>query len=169
MPGAVSQFALAPGDFGARQTLKKMRQLVNGSLVDPLVVETAKWVVADAGVNQLQQAYCIGRWMGEHWRFVQDPVDVELLHTPRYMLLAIQSSRAMAGDCDDAAILGAALGKAVGLRARFRALGFQGRSGPLTHVIADVRTPQGWVQLDVTRPAQFTRLPQIQRVVTVEV
>ena len=85
------------------------------------------------------------------------------------MLEAVQARGLFRGDCDDAAVLGAAHAKAVGLTARFRALGFRGKGGPLSHVIADVRTPRGWVQFDVTRPAQFARLPSVSRVVTVEV
>lgn len=157
------------GDFGSGQTLRKMRSLVNAALVQPLVVTTAKEIVAYCPEgDDYCQAVSIGRWLADHFQFVRDPVGVELLHEPRYMLQVIDAKAFFGGDCDDAAVLGAALGKAVGLRARFRAIGFR-KAGPLSHVIADVRTPRGWVQLDVTRPAQFVTLPPIARTVTVEV
>ncbi len=165
----VREVFISGGDFGARQTLAKMRSLVNRALVDPLTVNTAKQVIAYCPPGDAEcAALAVGRWLGDHFQFVRDPVGVELLHEPRYMLQVIATHAFFSGDCDDAAILGAALAKAVGLRARFRAIGFR-RGGLLSHVIADVRTPRGWVQLDVTRPAQFARLPRISRVVTVEV
>lgn len=147
-----------------------MRGLVNVSLTDPLVVNTAKEVVAYCPPGDREcQAMAIGRWLGERFRFVRDPLGVELLHEPRYMLQVVGQRAVFSGDCDDAAILGAALAKAVGLRSRFRAIGFQ-PGGPLVHVIADVRTPRGWVQLDVTRPAQFANgAPRIARRLIVEV
>jgi transglutaminase-like putative cysteine protease len=165
----VRQYSLAGGDLGAWQTLRKMRALVNASLTDPVVVAAAKEAVAACAAGDYEcNAFQVGYWLGERFQFVRDPVDVELLHEPRYMLDAITSRGFFQGDCDDAAVLGAALGKAIGLRARLRAIGFD-KVGPFSHVIADVRTPRGWVQLDVTRPAQFDRLPVIARRLLMEV
>ncbi len=162
-------FTILGGDFGSRQTLGKMRGLVNAALSQPLVVNSAKSIVAYCSAGDVEcQAMQIGRWLAEHFQFVRDPFGVELLHEPRYMLQVIEARAFFQGDCDDAAVLGAALAKAVGLRARFRAIGFR-RGGLLSHVIADVMTPRGWVQYDVTRPAQFTRLPQVARTLIVEV
>jgi hypothetical protein len=162
-------FTIAGGDFGSRQTLAKMRTLVNAALAQPLVVNTAKEIVKLCPPGAFEcQALAIGRWLADHFLFIRDPLGVELLHEPRYMLQVIDTRAFFQGDCDDAAVLGAALAKAVGLRARFRAIGFR-RGGLLSHVIADVRTPSGWVQYDVTRPAQFTRLPQVARSLIVEV
>jgi transglutaminase-like putative cysteine protease len=56
------------------------------------------------------------------------------------------------GDCDDVAILGAALGKAAGFPARFVLLGFGGPMAPYQHVFTEIGTRQGWMNLDVTRP-----------------
>ena len=165
----VRTFTIAGGDFGSRQTLGKMRGLVNRALTDPTVITTAKDVVAYVPPGDFEgQAMAIGSWLAEHFQFVRDPLGVELLHEPRYMLQVIDRRAFFSGDCDDAAVLGAALAKAVGLRARFRAIGFR-RGGLLSHVIADVWTPRGWVQYDVTRPAQFTRLPRVARSLIVEV
>ncbi len=166
----VRTFGLFGGDLGAWQTLHRMRSLINAALVDPLVVGAAKDVAMTCPPADEE---CIARalreWLAGRFQFVRDPLGVELLHTPRLMVQTIATRGVFAGDCDDAAILGAALGKAVGLRARLRAIGFR-RGGPLVHVIADVRTPRGWADLDVTRPAQFAgRLPSIARVVTVGV
>lgn len=161
---------IAGGDVGSMQTLGFMRTLVNKSLVDPHVVAAAKDAVADCPQGDHEcNALAVERWLAEHFHFVRDPRGVELLHEPTYMVQVVARRGLFAGDCDDAAVLGAALGKSVGLRARFRAIGFR-RSGPLAHVIADVRTPRGWLPLDVTKPAQFEGvLPPVARSLTVEV
>lgn len=166
----VRTFGLAGGDLGAMQTLRRMRGLVNDALVDPLVVSVAKNAVATCPpVAEVCMAAAVRRYLVERFRFVRDPLGVELLHEPRLMLQTIARQGFFQGDCDDAATLGAALAKAVGLTVRFRAIGFR-RGGPLAHVITDVRTPRGWADLDVTKPAQFLgRLPPIARAVTVGV
>ena len=163
-------YATMGGDLGSVQVLNRMRRLVNAALVDPVVVGQAKRIALTCPpANEGCIAGALRDWLDERFRFVRDPRGVELLHEPRLMVQTIARTGTFAGDCDDAAVLGAALGKAVGLRARFWAVGFK-RGGPLVHVIADVRTPRGWADLDVTRPSQFVgRVPVFARVVTVGV
>lgn len=72
------------------------------------------------------------------------------------------------GDCDDAAILGAALALEMGLRARFIVLGFQ-PWGPYAHVYAEVSEGGPWVDLDVTAPHQFPAGLRIHRRLTIGV
>lgn len=170
MKTTVRQYVIAGGDVGSMQTLGRMRTLVNRALVDPRVIAAAKDVIGECPPgDQWCQGVTILRWLEEHFQFVRDPRGVELLHEPRLMLQVVAGRGFFAGDCDDAAVLGAALAKGVGLRARFRGVGFR-RSGPLVHVIADVRTPRGWLPLDVTKPAQFAgSLPPVARSITVEV
>lgn len=91
------------------------------------------------------------------WRFVRDPAGVELVHRPERLLDLWRAKGHIPGDCDDAAVLGAALGKSIGLPARFVVLGFYGPTMPFSHVYAELQTPQGWADLDVTRTPN--RLP----------
>jgi len=74
-------------------------------------------------------------------------------------------------DCDDVAMLGAALGKAVGLRARFVAVAFGPRGAPYRHVWAELgpRTNNVWLDMDTTRPAQGLPMHLISRVMTKDV
>ena len=126
MSGALQVFSILGGDFGAMTTLAKMRAVANGGLVDPVVIETAHAVIENAGVlgrDEPGKAEAVREWLAEHLQFLPDPRGVELLQTPRYQVDRIRRLGFSTGDCDDAAILGAALGKAVGLRARFRAGG----------------------------------------------
>lgn len=142
------------GDLGAMQTLRKMRQIVNLSLADPVVIEAARAIVEDAGVlgrDQLGKYLALRQWQEEHLQFLPDPIGMELLSTPRYMIQRVRQSQFVSGDCDDGAILGAALGKAVGLRAKFRALSFGSTGKPFQHVYTLLLVNGRWANLDTTR------------------
>lgn len=142
------------GDLGALQTLRRMKQIANASLGDPLVIETARSIVENAGVlgrDQWGKYLALRQWIEEHVQFLPDPVGLELLSTPRYMLQRIRQAQFVSGDCDDAAILGAALGKAVGLRAKYRALSFVNQRRPFQHVYTLLLVNGKWANLDATR------------------
>lgn len=160
---------IAGGDVGALQTLNVMRDLARAALTDPAVIETAASVVRTVTPrDQRGQFQALRAWMAARWRFLADPRGVELLREPRYMLDRIAADGVIQADCDDAATLGAALALVIGLPARFVAVGFRGGRGPLSHVFTEVLTPDGWRELDVTRPLNVTR-PRFARRVTREV
>lgn len=158
---------LGAGDYGARQTLLRMRDIVNRSLTIPLVVETANGIAALVPPRDyVGIARAIRAWMAQRFRFVRDPLGVELLRDPQYQLNQWMAQGFITGDCDDAAVLGAALAKSVGIGARFVAVAFQ-QGAPLVHVYT-VLTGRGdggigslgpGIDLDVTRPAQARARP----------
>lgn len=165
------------GDAGASITLRKMQVLVNQSLTDPVVINTAKSIVRFLPERDYPMFVdAIREFLSQRVLFCKDPRGVELLHTPRYMLDTIASRFYLQADCDDAAILAAALGKALGLRARFVALGFSvsgifGRFQrvPLSHVYTEIGLPSGeWIPIDTTR-APYAVPPPASRVKRVEV
>lgn len=146
---------LPPGDAGTRATLRAMRAEVHAGLLDPAVRTAALGIIRHIPARDGRgHADTLRRWLGERWRFVRDPDGVEYVLTPREQLERLYRVGALEGDCDDAAVLGATLGKVIGLPARFRALAF---GGPYRHVVADLLTPAGWRDLDVTAAAQ--RIP----------
>jgi transglutaminase-like putative cysteine protease len=160
---------IAGGDLGALQTISRMRQLVNSSLTDPAVIQTARSVVALCPPRDINcRAQSIREWLSDHFQFENDPRGVELITTPRYLLDRIAARYYAQGDCDDAAILGAALGKAVGLRARFVILGFHRPAAPYSHVFTILRGAGVWHSLDVTKPARGP-FPPVSRSSQVEV
>lgn len=96
----------------------------------------------------------IRQWLIRRFRFVPDPPGVELLKSPSVMLREWGTDGEATGDCDDAAILGAAVALASGYRVRWVLLGFH-RGGPFAHVYAEAWDGLAWQDFDVTRPAQF--------------
>lgn len=154
-PIAVGQ--IASGDRGALQTLNTMRALVNASLTDPLIIEAARSIVRMLPPRDYDgHAGAVRAYLQEHFQFVQDPNGVEMLSTPRYLLTQVNRRYFVQGDCDDAAILGAALAKAIGLRARFVIVAFFTPAAPFTHVFTIVKgASSGWRDLDTTRAARY--------------
>ena len=143
-----------------------MRRLVRNSLVSTKVRNIAVEIVqAAAPRDKYAHAKLIRSWVSNHMRFVPDPDQVEMVHSPEELLDQISQRYYTNGDCDDVAVLTAALAKVVGLRARFVVVGFEPRGG-FAHVFTIVETPQGWVDMDTTRPRQ---IPAVLREASVEV
>jgi transglutaminase-like putative cysteine protease len=160
---------IAYGDYGATQTVERMRALANESLAVPIVVETARGIVSTvASRDYLAMAQAIRSWLSRNFKFIPDPVGVELLTSPEYQLRKFQANGIIYGDCDDAAVLGAALGKAVGIGARYVAVSFRPYPAPLTHIYTVLTGPpkraMSIVDLDITKPAHVTA--SVQRAVT---
>ncbi len=163
-------YAIAGGDLGARQTLSRMRDAANSGLRDPVVIETARRIASEAPPRDtLGIVRAIYDYVSSHLHFVRDPRGVEALATPRYLLDRIATTHLVEGDCDDAAILTAALGKAVGLRAKFRALGFLHPQAPYAHVFTLLQAAGRWVRLDITRNDPLQAVPPTARTMELEV
>lgn len=146
------------GDWGTYSTISEMRRVANAALMQPDVIQVANELVEGDPVNN-PTAYItsIRRFLSNKVSFVPDPIGVELLRTPRALLGDIARRGFTQGDCDDVAVLGAALGKAVGVPARFSVVGFHGPQGPLRHVWTDLldRPHERWRELDTTRPVEM--------------
>ena len=153
-PPTLTVRTLPSNDAGTVLTLKEMRRLSRGALRDPLLLDVAAHIVRS---EKGRAAYPrrIREWISQAVRFLPDPVGVELLRAPRWMLDDIRRRGFTQGDCDDVAILSAAIGLAVGCPARFKVLGFRA-NGPLAHIYAELWTGRGWLEMDTTRPFQLT-------------
>ncbi len=160
MSGPVFSQEIPYGFRGSVATLARMRSVVRASLRQEPVIRTATRIVMWQGQrDQEAQAHAIRDYLASVFRFVPDPRGVETLRTPLYQLREIHDVGAVAGDCDDAAILGAALGMAVGIAASFRVVRFR-PGADYAHVFT-ILTPRagGAIDLDVTKPAQGAAVP----------
>lgn len=151
------------GDAATRATVAHMRRLAREGMVDPVVRSAALHAVAGIdGRDAPGQAGAIREWLLSAIHFTRDPRVAELLNEPRRMLLVIDKVGVGYYDCDDVAILAAALGGAIGLASRFVVVGFLSPKAPFRHVWTELAAPSGphvgqWCEMDVTRSAQ--RLP----------
>lgn len=165
---------LEHGEAGSQDTLQDMAALIRQADGDPLTAAVARRIMPLPQQDRDAVARALRQYLAASWQFVMDDVlallydvrdpedDVEVLHTPHELAQQLLSDGFARGDCDDAAVIGAALARALGFPVRLVALGFAGEMGPLTHVYADVWTGRRWADLDVTKPNQGA-LPAVSR------
>lgn len=168
----LSAIPLPLGDLGTYLTLATMRGMVQREFMLPVIRLTATEIVGGlGGQDGVEQAHAIREWVETHTEFLRDPDGVEMLHGPAWQVSRILTHQRAYLDCDDVAMLAAALGKAVGLRARFVTVGFVTPKSPFRHVWTEL-SPRGadaWVDVDVTRPAQGLPFNRITRAFTMTV
>lgn len=165
--------SLPRGDWGTYATLWKMRSLIQRGRWHPLVRRYAVRVVEGVGGHDgFAQAHVIREWLAGVVEFMRDPDGVEALHSPDLMIRQLLTiGPPLSIDCDDAAILAAAVGGAVGLKARLVTVGFLSPRSPFRHVWTELASPAGpyagrWVDMDVTRSGQMLPDTITRRLVT---
>ncbi len=163
----------------AKKTMERMRANIRQAFHRPAVLAKAREIIAAARIAQRDeagQARAVRAWVDSHFRFVKDPLGVELLETPSYLIAKVSKDGTVQGDCDDAATLGAALCGAIGIPSTLYALGFGpvGSKPPYSHVIAvaHARDRQAQkvvaVDFDVTKPKDMV-VPNIARKLAVKI
>lgn len=144
----LSVFPQAGGDLGVKQTLVRMRLLINGAILDPVIRDQAAH--ATAGCTKGNAAcYCAAvlAWVNRKVRYVPDPKGTELLHDPRLIGHAIAGRKDVYGDCDDMSMYLAALLKSIGQQPILRAVGYDGNNFSHVYVVCNDH------RLDATRDA----------------
>ena len=155
----IEKYLIPSGELGSRRTLNIMRKLVNESLLDPYVIQSSRNIVSGcgSGKDEFCLANTINRWIKDHSHFLKDPVGIELIHTPKFLLQKIAKNFYYNFDCDDMAVLAASLGKAVGLPAKFVGLGFIRKNAPLTHVYTILKVKNKWFPIDLKAQYSFSK------------
>lgn len=148
----VTRGRFPPGDQGTRMTLDQMRKLALEGAQQFGVRHTALRILESAGAAghdpraELQALY---QFVRDRITFRADIAGVETLQSPRYTLTA------RAGDCDDKAVLLAALARAVGIPAElaFRVVALnRATPGAFSHVYVVARVQGQAIALDPTYP-----------------
>lgn len=136
------------GNAGVLTSLTTLVRLARDGAQSPIVWAAARAILGripppENGIGRLRL------WLADHVIYQEDPPGVELVRSPTVALARIGAYGVLLGDCDDVAVLAAALGLAAGYRARYVLTGW---GAGLSHVWAELLGPAGWVELDVTRP-----------------
>ncbi len=122
-----------------------MRGIVRASLRSPDMTVRHKAIqIVDRLPSKDFRAelFAVWNWVDRRIRFVRDIRGLETLQTPERTL------EIGAGDCDDHAILLAALLENLGFRTRFHAVGFA--PGRYSHVLSEAWIDGKWVPLETT-------------------
>lgn len=147
-PSRVTLEAIPDGEAGIRATLKRMRQLVLAAKADATIYDLAREIIrGEPDKDFAQEARAVQAWVQQHIRYTRDPIDMESLQEPVKTLELAQ------GDCDDQAMLVAALLGSIGARARFQAIGPE--EGVFTHVFTEVLIDGSWFAMETTEPWSF--------------
>jgi len=139
-----------PGRAGTFATLQAMRSLALQGAKHPLVRGTALQILQRSSVPErdlLGELRALFRFVQDGVRFTRDVRNVETLQTADYTL------RMRAGDCDDKAVLLAALLLAVGHPAdlRYKVIATDpARPAEFTHVYVVADVGNGPIPLDAT-------------------
>ncbi len=143
---------LSHGVAGTQRTLSVMAAITRAARHDPFILQTARSIVRGTPARDTAaEVAAIGRYVRTHIRYTKDPVDVESVSPPAWTL------GARAGDCDDQAILVASLLRAVGIPARFVAVG--PAKSHYVHVFPEARVGTAWVPIDTALPPGAPRAP----------
>ncbi len=134
---------------GLRRKMEDLVRLAVVSRSDPSVIRAAREAVLSAPAKDREaEAAGIYRWVREHVRYTRDPLGVDTFHHARHTIAQ------GAGDCDDMAILVAAMLGAVGIASRFVVISTS-RSQPdrWRHIYVEALVRPGqWWPLDATEP-----------------
>src|SRR4051812_8180403 len=110
----LTAFPLPSSDVGTLLTLAAMRSMVYREFMSPVVRLLATDIVRGiGGKDGVEQAHTIRDFLEQHTEFLRDPDGVEMIHGPVWQIQQILRRGVVQVDCDDVAMLAAALGKAV--------------------------------------------------------
>lgn len=177
----VGSYDIPDGDKGTLATIAMMKRLIVAASMHPDVRDMAIKIMRPDRVSPGMAIQTLRRWLQVAVQFVRDPVTAEALTDPVAMIQRIEDGGRAPGDCDDVAMLAAAMALSVGFRARLVAVGFK-HTAPLTgaldgkdpflHIWTEVAPPTGtlvWTEMDTTRPMQRIPVDAFSRVLIVPI
>ncbi|MCS6947865.1 MAG: transglutaminase-like domain-containing protein [Steroidobacteraceae bacterium] len=146
-------FGIPDGPEGTRATLRAMAAFVREYRSHPQIRELAMRLVSELPSESFSdEIAALHRFVRDHVRYTLDVRDVETVQSP------IETLRLMQGDCDDKAVLLAALLESIGHPSRFVAYAFE-QPDVYEHVIVETRLGAGWVSLEATKPVEMGWTP----------
>lgn len=136
------------GSAGTKQTLGIMRRIVRRYKRYPPLRELALDIIDgldgfNGRKNFSGQVKRLQNYVRNTIQYVRDVTDVETVQTPDYTL------KKRAGDCDDQAVLLAALLESIGHPTRFVAIKTS-PIGPYVHVYTETKIGARWVPVETT-------------------
>ena len=145
LPQNISSHSVADGDLGVHQTIALMKTLVNGpeGVRSPDVRQAALEAArgSERGMREIDSVFA---WVKDHIEFRGEYG--ETLQTPKMTLYY------GAGDCDDQAVLQAAMLNSLGYQTRFRTVALRDSADDLSHVYVEVleKSSRQWIPVDTT-------------------
>lgn len=143
-PQQSSLYQLPDGPEGTRATLDLMAELARANRTNPIIRGLAEKIIADVPQKDyVGEARAVQQFVLHAIRYTQDIDGVETLKDPVTTLASAM------GDCDDKALLAAALLRSIGHPARFVAVSFNDPN-MYEHVYVETRAGTVWIPLETT-------------------
>ncbi len=148
VPSNAYELIQIPGGLaGTAATIEVMKQKVLSDYQHQRIVQLARMIVAGQGrKDHVAELEALFDWVKEHVRYIEDPADLELVSGASYTIFVEGQ-----GDCDDHAVVMAALAKAIGRPVAFRTVGADpSRPREFSHVYAMIGAgqPVQWYAAD---------------------
>lgn len=151
----VKELQIPDGLAGNLKTIEFMKKTAQDLKGHPKVRELAKQIVGERHIPSnyyIQEALAIGDFVQAKVRYLRDPNGIEYLQSPVDLIEQITRGEAQ-GDCDDMALLTATLLLSIGHEPYFRAVRYQGFTGPYNHIYVvvyeqDRNSPRHRIVLD---------------------
>lgn len=145
---------LLPGDNGITQTVNTIRQLVLRALRDnPRVRIRAENIIRGcAERDQECEVTSVFKWVLAHYRYTNDPVDLEFIKDPNVSDQEIDAHDVFQGDCDDVVTYIAALLWSIGYQVRFVTISVMGQGPEFRHIYLEafLSSEGKWMPLEAT-------------------
>jgi transglutaminase-like putative cysteine protease len=143
-PTTVETYNIPEGIDGVAATLRIMKKAANDSLTTDksgTILLLARQLFSSLEQRDWKsEVSALHEFVRDYIRYTQDPDGIELIQTP------VKTLELQQGDCDDKSTLLAALLKAGGHPARFRAVGMDGED--FSHVLVEAKMGETWVPLE---------------------
>jgi len=145
---------LITGTNDPKATVSRMKALVRRDSLNPNSILAANSIVMTAdGHDTFAMAHEILEWAQQHFHFIPDVDEMQVLKSPSYLLSEAQSKGVVVGNCADAAMLTAMLAICDGIPCTLEARAFINPTAPYQHVVAIANTDRGNIDFDITRPS----------------
>jgi len=126
--------------------IPKMAEYVREFCTHPdIVVFSRNLVLSCPPKDIICEVETIHDFVCQHFRFVDDPVDREVISTPLRLLDEIQRNGRTSADCDEVSVLECSLLSAIGIVTRFA---FGGENGEIYHVWPQALIYDEWEDLE---------------------
>lgn len=134
-------------------TMQRMKALVrqDAQLPDSILAANSIVMTAD-GHSTYSMAQEIKEWCQQHFHYIPDLDEMQVLKSPHYQLKQAQKNGVVAGNCADAAMLSAMLCIDDGVPCYLEARAFVNKDAPYQHVVTVAQTDKGLVDFDITKP-----------------
>lgn len=145
---------LLPGDNGIGQTVNTIRKLVRFALRDnPRVRLRAEQIIESVSErDQVGEVTAVFKWVLAHYKYTNDPVDLEFIKDPNVIDQEIVAKGFFRGDCDDVVTYLAALLWSIGYPVRFVTISVDGQGPDYRHIYLEafLSSSGKWMPLEGT-------------------